>query len=64
MGGFGSAILETMQELNYNNQCIRLGVPDKFIEHATQQEQYELCGFSTAAIIRTVEKLWTRQNFK
>ncbi len=64
VGGFGSAILETMQELNFNNRCIRLGVPDMFIEHATQLEQYELCGFSTAAIIRTVEALWTRQNFK
>jgi 1-deoxy-D-xylulose-5-phosphate synthase len=57
MGGFGSGVLEFLQEHNYSNALIRLGVPDKFIEHATPSEQYEECGFNTNAIIATVEKM-------
>jgi len=57
MGGFGSGVLEIMQENKLKNNVIRLGIPDKFIEHATQMEQYQECGFNTNAIIETVVSL-------
>jgi 1-deoxy-D-xylulose-5-phosphate synthase len=57
MGGFGSGILEIMQEKGFKNNVIRLGIPDKFIEHATQSEQYEECGYNTAGIIKVVENI-------
>jgi 1-deoxy-D-xylulose-5-phosphate synthase len=57
VGGFGSAVLEYMQEKNYKNTIYRLGVPDQFIEHATQAEQYEFCKFNTASIIKLIENL-------
>ncbi|MCX7861624.1 MAG: 1-deoxy-D-xylulose-5-phosphate synthase [Bacteroidales bacterium] len=63
VGGFGDAVLDVMNENNLKNRCIKLGVPDTFIEHATQMEQYEFCGFSTASIVRKIEELWTRNNF-
>jgi 1-deoxy-D-xylulose-5-phosphate synthase len=63
VGGFGSAVIEYMQDKDYKNKCIRLGVPDKFIEHATQLEQYEMCGFNTASIVNLIEELWLRNNF-
>ncbi len=57
MGGFGSGVLEIMEESGFKNNVVRLGVPDKFIEHATQSEQYEECGFNTASIVSLVEKM-------
>ena len=39
VGGFGSAILEFAQENKYTNKHIkRLGIPDSFIEHGTNDE--------------------------
>jgi 1-deoxy-D-xylulose-5-phosphate synthase len=39
MGGFGSAVLEALEaEKVYNAHVLRLGLPDKFIEHASQPQ--------------------------
>lgn len=39
VGGFGSAILEFAQENKYTNKHIkRLGIPDSFVEHGTNDE--------------------------
>lgn len=57
MGGFGSAVLEFMADNNYKAEVRRLGIPDKFIEHGSQAQQYEYCGFNTDAIISTVRDL-------
>jgi len=54
MGGMGSAVLEFMADNNYNAQVKRLGIPDQYIEHGTQQELYAECGFDAAAIANTV----------
>ena len=54
MGGMGSAVLEFMADNNYQAQLIRLGIPDKWIEHGEQTELYEECGFSPAKIAETV----------
>jgi len=41
-GGFGSAILEFANENNYHQSTIRiLGIPDKFIEHGSNDELFE-----------------------
>jgi 1-deoxy-D-xylulose-5-phosphate synthase len=50
MGGFGSAVLEFMADHGYNASVKRLGIPDEVIEHGTQKELYQLCGYDTAAI--------------
>lgn len=55
-GGFGSAVLEFLSENNYKSNVIRMGIPDRFIEHATQQQQYADCGFDTRNIIETIRK--------
>jgi len=54
MGGFGSAVLEFMADNNYRAEVKRLGIPDRFIEHGTQQELWEECGYDTQAIINCV----------
>ncbi len=56
-GGMGSAVLEFMADNNYQAEVKRLGIPDKFIEHGTQDELYAECFFNDEAIITTVKSL-------
>jgi len=58
-GGFGSAILEFMADNNHKAEVVRLGIPDKFINHGTQEELRSECGFDKAAILSAIEKLST-----
>ena len=56
-GGFGSSILEFMSENNYHANIIRLGIPDKFINHGTQKELYVECNYDISAIKNAVRKM-------
>jgi len=56
-GGFGSAILEFMADNGYSAQVRRLGVPDRFVHHGTQEELYAECGYDTEAIRATVKQM-------
>ncbi len=56
-GGFGSAVLEFMTDHHYSARVIRLGVPDKFVEHGSQEELIRECEFDAAGISRTAENL-------
>ena len=56
-GGFGSAVLEFCSDNNYKNNIIRLGVPDKFIEHGTQDELRKICNFDEDAIFNLIIRL-------
>ena len=39
--GFGSAVIEFMSDNNYKANVVRLGIPDKFINHGTQEELHK-----------------------
>jgi 1-deoxy-D-xylulose-5-phosphate synthase len=56
-GGMGSAVLEFMADNNYSSTIVRLGIPDKIIEHGEQPELWAECGFDSAGIRKAVEKL-------
>jgi 1-deoxy-D-xylulose-5-phosphate synthase len=38
MGGFGSAVLEALQEAGLAVPVVRLGWPDRFVDHGTSVE--------------------------
>jgi 1-deoxy-D-xylulose-5-phosphate synthase len=57
MGGMGSAVLEFMADNHYAASVMRLGIPDRVIEHGEQAELYEECGFSPTAIVAATESL-------
>jgi len=40
-GGFGSAVLEYFNDNNFKNDILRLGIPDKFIDHGTQAQLHK-----------------------
>ena len=56
-GGLGSAVAEFMADHQYHATIKRLGIPDKFIEHGTQQQLYEECGFDEKSITRCIQEM-------
>jgi 1-deoxy-D-xylulose-5-phosphate synthase len=61
MGGFGSAALEFMVDQKYTAEIVRLGIPDEYIHHGTQEELWADCGFNKGAIVKTVSKMLSIQ---
>jgi 1-deoxy-D-xylulose-5-phosphate synthase len=57
MGGFGSAVLEFMADHGYHARVYRLGVPDKVVEHGTQEEQYRECGYDVDSIRMKIKEI-------
>jgi len=56
IGGFGSSILEFIQENDYKNiQIKRLGIPDNFIEHGKISELYKQVGLDITSIKKTID---------
>ncbi len=56
-GGMGSAVLEFMADHNYSANVVRLGIPDKIVEHGEQPELWAECGFDSEGIVRTIKKM-------
>jgi len=56
-GGFGSAIIEFACENSYTSKVVRLGIPDEFITHGTQEELYKICGNDYESILSNLENL-------
>jgi len=57
IGGLGSAVLEFFSDHGYQVKVIRLGIPDRFIEHGTQMELYKECGFDPESIYNRSKEL-------
>lgn len=56
-GGMGSAVLEFMADHGYAAQVKRLGVPDRYIEHGSQKELYQECGYGVDGMVATAKQL-------
>ncbi|MDQ2772011.1 MAG: 1-deoxy-D-xylulose-5-phosphate synthase, partial [Bacteroidota bacterium] len=59
-GGFGSAVLEFLADHGFHLPVVRLGIPDRVVEHGTQDELYKECGFDAAGIAQAVRELGTK----
>ena len=59
-GGFGSAVIEFMSDYGYNSDVRRLGIPDYFVEHGTQEELYRECGFDAEGIELAIQEILVR----
>jgi len=57
MGGFGSAVIEFMAENNYSAHVVRLGIPDIYVHHGTQEELWADCGFDVAGIVAKTKEM-------
>ncbi|MBT8371169.1 MAG: 1-deoxy-D-xylulose-5-phosphate synthase [Deltaproteobacteria bacterium] len=57
-GGFGSAVLETLNEEGLTGIRVeRIGIADTFIEHGPQQKLRSLYGIDAAAIVKAAKRL-------
>ncbi|MGH7872840.1 MAG: 1-deoxy-D-xylulose-5-phosphate synthase [Candidatus Binatia bacterium] len=64
-GGFGSALIEFLADDGITGvEVKRLGVPDRFIPHGTQDELRKLCGFDKDAITQTALQMVRRTKKK
>jgi len=50
MGGFGSAVLEFMNEHGYKAEVKIMGIPDKLVEHGTPKQLYDEIGIDANGI--------------
>lgn len=65
MGGAGSAVMETLQNIQHtspttNNlsvQTLSLGLPDQFIEHGVHETMLSECGLDAEGIIASIRKI-------
>lgn len=57
-GGVGSAVLEYLSDQQKCAQVVRLGIPDRFVEHGTQEELWAECGYDARGIAEQVRTLW------
>ncbi|MDP2688837.1 MAG: 1-deoxy-D-xylulose-5-phosphate synthase [Deltaproteobacteria bacterium] len=56
-GGFGGAVLEFLEEHGVRCPVKRMGIPDEFVEHGTQEELRARYGLNASGIERTVRLL-------
>lgn len=56
-GGMGSAVLEWMADKGYTPKVVRLGLPDKFVEHGTVEEERRVCGIDNESLRKDIEAL-------
>lgn len=56
-GGFGSAVLEWLNDHDFYPEVVRLGIPDRVIEQGRQSEQWADCGFDVEGIIAAVQAI-------
>ncbi len=56
MGGFGSAVLEWMDDHEYNCHVTRMGLPDEFVEHGTVAQLKSITRLDVDAIKEELKK--------
>jgi 1-deoxy-D-xylulose-5-phosphate synthase len=60
MGGFGSAVLEALSEMGFRTPVVRIGWPDRFIEHGKVEALRAKHGISVEAALEKLEPLLKR----
>ena len=56
-GGMGSAVVEWMSDHQYTPRIVRLGLPDRFVEHGSVAELQSLLGIDCAGIKKAIKEI-------
>lgn len=59
-GGFGSAVLEQLQDAGCTVPLLRLGIPDTFVAHGTQKQQRARYGIDADGIYASVRAAFAK----
>jgi 1-deoxy-D-xylulose-5-phosphate synthase len=54
MGGAGSAVLESLHSQGIEAAVLRLGLPDRFVDHGDPALQVASCGLNKAGILASI----------
>ena len=57
IGGAGSAVLEHLATQGLQVPCQLVGIPDRYIEHASPAQQYADIGIDRASLVKLITKL-------
>jgi len=60
-GGFGSAVLELLQDNGIKANVKRIGIPDEFIEHGKQDIQKKITGIDKEGIKLAINEILSRK---
>lgn len=55
MGGAGSAVGEFLESQQLNVPLLQIGIPDRYIEHATPEQMLAECGLDRAGILQAIQ---------
>jgi 1-deoxy-D-xylulose-5-phosphate synthase len=59
MGGFGSAVMEALHDMDITAKVKRLGIPDRFIEHGSPARLKELIGLDCNSMVEAALQMVT-----
>ncbi|MBQ6375248.1 MAG: 1-deoxy-D-xylulose-5-phosphate synthase [Clostridia bacterium] len=59
-GGFGEGVQDLLARSGVNKPVLSLGIPDRFIKHASVAQQLEMCGLSAVGISRSIFERYQR----
>ncbi|MDR0364106.1 MAG: 1-deoxy-D-xylulose-5-phosphate synthase [Bacteroidales bacterium] len=57
LGGLGGAVMEFAVQHQFSVEIIRLGIPDRFIDHGSVNQLYKDCKFDKNAILQIIKML-------
>ncbi|MDR0544651.1 MAG: 1-deoxy-D-xylulose-5-phosphate synthase [Odoribacteraceae bacterium] len=57
VGGLGSAVAEFAADNGYLSRVVRLGIPDRFIEHGAREQLLAECGLDAPSILLRLQEL-------
>jgi 1-deoxy-D-xylulose-5-phosphate synthase len=64
LGGFGSAVAEYLADKPYHVPTTIMGVPDRIVEHGTQQELHQEVGLDPESIKEKVREVLKASTLK
>ena len=60
-GGAGSAVLEFLSAQGIDTPCHLMGIPDRYIEHASPAQQFADCGIDAISVVEKVKQIIAAQ---
>jgi 1-deoxy-D-xylulose-5-phosphate synthase len=60
VGGFGTAVLEFMNQNGYNSEVKIMGIPDRLVDHGSPKELYNEIGLNAQAIAEVLRE-WMKE---
>lgn len=59
-GGFGSGVSDMLAEAGMSACCMKLGIPDEFVEHGKTELLFECLNMDADSIVESIMKRWTQ----